>query len=121
MAKLTAALRARAQNELRAGSKLSEVAVKFGITPSAASYLKAQATGITPEVAALETEFSKYQLERLKRLVTAGTSYKEIAEDYEVSKPTIVAYCNKLGITVGGGVKPTKKIKITPRGNGKRK
>ena len=118
MAKLSAVLRARAQNELRSGVKLSEVAAKFGITPSAASYLKKQATGVTPEVEALETEFSKYQLDRIKRLVTAGTSYKEIAEDYEVSKTTIVAYCNKLGIT--GGVKTTKKIKITPRGNKKR-
>ena len=124
MAKLSAELRLRAQKELQSGVKASEVAAKFGISASACSYLKSQATGKTPGVAAFEEEFSVYQLERLKRLITAGASYKEIADDYEVPRSVIVSYCNKAGISVGGGVvklPSRKKIKITARGNGKRK
>lgn len=122
--KLSAELRARAQKELASGSKPSDVAKKFGITPSACSYLKQQAMGTSPGVADFEVEFNQDQRNRFERLLKAGESINDLAKDYEVSKATLTAYCNKYKIPLNGGfvkLPKTKKIKITPRGNGKRK
>lgn len=125
MAKLSAELRLRAQKELQSGVKASEVAVKFGISASACSYLKAQATGKNPGVVVFEEEFSSYQRQRFADLLNSGNcTLNELAADYETPKSVLVAYCNKMDLNVKGGiavVKKTKKIKITPRGNGKRK
>ena len=84
--KLSAELRARAQKELASGSKPSDVAKKFNITPSACSYLKQQALGTAPGVAEFELEFNKDQRDRFERLLKAGESLNDLAKDYEVSK-----------------------------------
>lgn len=115
MAKLSADLRARAQKELAAGVKLSVVAAKFGITPSACSYLKQQATGSNPGVVTFQAEFSTEQRARLERLLLAGESINDLAKDYETSKAVLIAYCNKNKISITGGVAKlpkTKKIKV---------
>jgi transposase len=119
MAKLSAELRARAQKELLAGVKPSEVAKKFDITPSACSYLKQQATGSNPGVAVFEAEFSTEQRARLERLLLAGESINDLAKDYETSKAILIAYCNKNKISITGGVvklPKTKKIKVLSNG-----
>jgi hypothetical protein len=124
MAKLSAELRTRAQKELQSGVKASVVAAKFGISASACTYLKSQATGATPAVAVFEEEFNSEQLARFKRLLLAGESINDLAKDYETPKSVLVAYCNKNGLPATGAVvklPKTKKIKITARGNGKRK
>ncbi len=114
MAKLSADLRARAQKELAAGIKPSEVAKKFNITPSACNYLKKQATGSNPGVATFEAEFSAEQRARFERLLAAGESINNLARDYETPKAVLVAYCNKRGIcTTGRKLLKTKKIKVT--------
>lgn len=124
MAKLSADLRARAQKELAAGIKPSEVAKKFNITPSACSYLKQQATGSNPGVATFEAEFSTEQRARLERLLLAGESINDLAKDYETSKAVLIAYCNKNKISITGGVAKlpkTKKIKVLSNGRKARK
>lgn len=103
MAKLSAELRARATKELQSGVSTSQVCEKFGITPSAASYLKNKATGSLPEVVEFEANFSKYQLDRLKRMVQAGTKITEVAQDYEVSRRVIESYCAKNNIRPATG------------------
>jgi hypothetical protein len=115
MAKLSAELRNRAQKDLKAGMTPTAAAAKYGITPSAATYLRQQATGNNPGVAAFEAEFSKVQRDRLERLLLAGESINDLARDYETSKGVLVAYCNKHGISITGGVvklSKTKKIKV---------
>jgi transposase len=126
MAKLSAELRSRAQKELLAGIKPSEVAKKFNISPSACSYLKQQATGSNPGVAAFEAEFSKEQRNRLERLLLAGESINDLAKDYETSKAVLVAYCNKHKLLLTGGViklpaSQSKKIKVLNAKNKRRK
>ena len=103
MAKLSAELRARATKELQAGVPVSQVCEKFGITPSAASYLKNKASGTLPEVVEFEQNFSKYQLDRLKRMVQAGTKITEVAADYEVSRKVVESYCSKNSIKAATG------------------
>lgn len=122
MTKLSADLRNRAKKELANGAKLSDVAKKFGITPSAASYLKNQATGCNPGVETFEKEFNKQQRDRFERLLLAGESLMDLAKDYETSKAVLQSYMAKHGLKPGLNVKvgKTKKIKITARGNGKR-
>ena len=111
MAKLSAELRARAMNELRAGVKPALVATKFGISASACSYLKAQATGSSPAVTEFETEFNSAQRARLERLYKAGDSISALAADYEVAGSVLKSYFNKQGIKPDPVVKvPTKKL-----------
>ena len=114
MAKLTAELRARAMAELRAGVKPALVATKFGISASACSYLKSQATGSNPAVTEFETEFSTAQRARLERLYKAGESILALAADYEVSGSVLKSYFNKQGIKPDPVIKvPTRKLIAT--------
>jgi transposase len=123
MPKLNSDVRKRAQNELRNGAKPSEVAAKYGISNSACSYLKAQATGTNPGVSVFESEFNKEQRDRFALLLAGGESINDLAKDYETSAAVLKSYIAKYNLPTGVIAKlPTrKKIKVTPRGNGKRK
>ena len=85
MAKLSSALRARAQSELAAGASNADIVAKYGITASAVSYLRKVVTGTTPELTAFFEEFSLEQQARVLHLQNCNVPVKHIAEDYEVT------------------------------------
>jgi AraC-like DNA-binding protein len=124
MGKLSADLRSRAQKELQSGVKASAVAAKFGISASACSYLKSQATGKNPGVAVFEEEFNSGQLERFARLLSGGETLAQLSKDYETSIAVLKSYCAKHSLSTTGGViklPKTKKIRVTQRGSNKKK
>jgi transposase len=117
--KLTKELRIRAIKELQAGSKPKDVATKFGITASAATYLKNKGEGKSPLVDEMVENFGTYQLDRLKRLVQAGTKLTEIAADYEISKTTLEIYCTRFNIKPAVGKTISMKMLRTKKAKNK--
>jgi uncharacterized protein YjcR len=95
MAKLSKFNRTKAQKDLLNGMKISQVAKKYGITPSACHYLKQQAEGSSPGVEVFENEFNAQQRARFKHLLAKGCTLTQLANDYETPRSVLKAYCNK--------------------------
>jgi len=96
MAKMTQNHRDLALQAIRNGASTTELTAKFGITPSAVSYLRKMSAGETPLLLAFKSELGAYCPERISRLYRRGVPVAQIAADYETSPSVMKAYLNEL-------------------------
>jgi hypothetical protein len=97
MPKLNAQCRATAIKMLREGATNQEISAKYGVSSSAAAYLKKVATGTTPQLTKFIESLGAYCPERILRLAkNYGVLPKELAEDYETTTPIMKSYLEKV-------------------------